>query len=215
MDLTRQSYESKKSVDRHDTTELRAGEEYIVRIMNANEGKVLDIGCGTGRFTAYLKNGVGIDYADAMIERAKLRYPMIPFHKMDVRRMAFKDKSFDGAVFTFFGLDMLYPERDRSLALTEIRRVLKPGSYFAFATHTHTERPNLLSGRKFVKKLLGWAATLWLRLPPQYFASWNGGGFYITHMASLAFQARTLKAHGFDVIDTTPIKGGHMIVCRV
>jgi ubiquinone/menaquinone biosynthesis C-methylase UbiE len=58
-DVTRRWYETKKSVDRHDRTGLREGEQYLLN--KDLSGKVLDLGCGTGRFTPNLANGVGID----------------------------------------------------------------------------------------------------------------------------------------------------------
>ncbi len=53
-----------------------------------NFTKILDIGCGKGSFTQYLKKNnndvTAIDLSDAAIKRARARYPDIKFEKMDI-----------------------------------------------------------------------------------------------------------------------------------
>lgn len=102
-------------------------------------GLTLDIGCGTGRTTNYLiKKGfptIGIDYSEAMIKHAKKKFQKIEFVVMNACRMDFPDRNFDNALFSFNGLDCVYPYEKRILCLKEIYRVVKKNGVFAFSTH--------------------------------------------------------------------------------
>ena len=104
---------------------------------------LLDIGCGGGRTTAHLLplvgRYVGFDYAAAMVEACRARFaghkPAAELLHADARDLSrFSDGAFDIALFSFNGLDTLAHD-DRSLALSEIRRVLALGGFFAYSTH--------------------------------------------------------------------------------
>lgn len=104
---------------------------------------MLDIGVGAGRTTPYfaglVKEYIGIDYSEKMISRCRERFAgateNVHFRVCDVRSMAmFDDSSFDLVWFSFNGLDNM-PHSDRLVALKEIYRIGKPGSYFCFSTH--------------------------------------------------------------------------------
>ncbi|MGD9930519.1 MAG: class I SAM-dependent methyltransferase [Mangrovibacterium sp.] len=93
-------------------------------------GEMLEIGCGTGHWTAFFsEHGFRItatDVADEMMNLAKEKaLPDVQFLTADVRQLPFADHSFDQvAVITaleFCG--------DVELAFTEIKRVLKPGGW--------------------------------------------------------------------------------------
>lgn len=100
---------------------------------------VLDLGCGTGRTTKPLMDiglqPIGIDISDKMIHEAKLRFPDIDFLIGDASELNFKNETFDYVLFSFNGLDYIYPESKRIMALKEIHRVLKPEGIFIFSSH--------------------------------------------------------------------------------
>lgn len=104
----------------------------------------LELGCGTGRIAFGLwelgyRRLLGVDLARDMVEEARrinrvLEYG-VSFRVADAARLPFGDGEFDGAIFGFNGL-MTIPRRDhRRAALREIRRVTRPGAWFAFTTH--------------------------------------------------------------------------------
>ena len=107
-------------------------------------GAVLDIGCGAGRTTvgiyeAGYRGVTGLDLSNTMIEAARCtaaeRGLPIRFDVGDAASMPYADASFDGALFSAQGF-MCIPGRERRLkVLTEVRRVLQPGSHFVFTTH--------------------------------------------------------------------------------
>ncbi len=96
--------------------------------------RVLDLACGTGVVSAAAAGRwaqpVGLDFAAAMLEIASAAHPGIRFEKGDAEALPFADASFDAAVSNF-GVHH-FPDPVR--ALTEARRVLRPGGRIAFTS---------------------------------------------------------------------------------
>lgn len=92
---------------------------------------VLDVGCGTGISASAFKDAfpadqvVGLDIAPQMVRIARRRDPSgaCRFLLGDACRMPLSDASVDAVA----GHSFLYLVPDRSAALREIRRVLRPG----------------------------------------------------------------------------------------
>jgi len=95
--------------------------------------KVLDMGCGSGRYTCALarlgaKRVTGIDYGDSGLEKAKElaksnRIKNVTFVKGSILRMPFKDEEFD---FVFNNGVFQHSESIKK-AMKELYRVLKKG----------------------------------------------------------------------------------------
>lgn len=95
--------------------------------------RVLELGCGDGHF--WIENrdripaGLDItlsDFSEGMLDQARqnLKYqtPLFQFKVIDAQFIPYEDESFD----VILACHMLYHVPDRSKALSEIRRVLKP-----------------------------------------------------------------------------------------
>ncbi len=102
-------------------------------------GRVLEIGCGNGANFGYYADGttdlVATDPDPYMIERAarlaaQLGRP-IDVRQAPAEELPFEDASFDTVVSTL----VMCTVRDPAKALTEVRRVLKPGGQFRFFEH--------------------------------------------------------------------------------
>jgi SAM-dependent methyltransferase len=98
----------------------------------AAQGAVaLDLCCGQGNVTeALVARGcatTGLDFSAAMIDRARARVPDADFRQGDAQSLPFEDGSFD-IVVSNFGLCHV---PDQQKALSEVRRVLRPGGRFA------------------------------------------------------------------------------------
>jgi ubiquinone/menaquinone biosynthesis C-methylase UbiE len=101
---------------------------------------MLDIGVGTGRTTLNLapecRSYVGLDYSEAMVAEGRKacdnRYSIIHADARDMHQIG--GESCDFVLFSFNGLDYV-SHQDRLDILTEIRRVCRPGAFFAFSTH--------------------------------------------------------------------------------
>ena len=139
--MNRKKYESKNVVSSYIKMTLQNPEVMIlVEHRESIVGKhILDIGCGSGRTTAILKNlssgYIGIDYSVTMIESCRERFNDVSFAVSDVRKMSeFRDEEFDFIMFSFNGLDSINHD-DRLKGLREIRRVLKQNGLFVFSSH--------------------------------------------------------------------------------
>jgi len=126
---------------------LWLSEEKIFRKVFSPNDSILELGCGTGRIAVGLyeigyEKVFATDYSRKMVARAKsivdlLGYP-INFGVQDATKLDFADQVFDGAIFGFNGLMQIPGEAARQTALTEIHRVLRPGSWFVFTAHDRT-----------------------------------------------------------------------------
>ena len=134
------SYETPQQLAVYDTERLQPVERQIFKeVFSGTPLRVLDLGCGTGRTTVHLKqlghDVVGVDLSSAMINRAREKHPDIDFRVMNATELEFTDASFDAALFSFNGLDCIYPEAKRWQAVAEVRRVLRPAGRFVLSSH--------------------------------------------------------------------------------
>ncbi len=118
-----------------------------------SEARVLDVGCGEGRFAAELaragREAVGIDVAEEPLRRARARHPAL-----DVRRVPpegswpLQDASFDAV----WAGEVIEHVADTAGWLSEVRRVLRSGGSLVVSTPAHDRLARLalgLSARAF------------------------------------------------------------------
>ena len=106
-------------------------------------GTVLDAGCGTGRDTTnFINHGydaIGADFSDGMLEEARRRHPTVPFVRMDLRSLTFKENTFD-AVWSCGSMHHI-PKSSADTVLSGFNRVLKVGGVlFVTVVEGHGER---------------------------------------------------------------------------
>jgi SAM-dependent methyltransferase len=94
--------------------------------------RLLDVATGPGFVAAAAATRgasvTALDFSAAMIERAQLFHPAIPFREGDAEALPFDDRSFDAVVMNFGLLHLARPEA----AIAEAQRVLVPGGRYAF-----------------------------------------------------------------------------------
>ncbi len=106
--------------------------EALAREGDLTGRRVLDVGCGTGRFAAALSDRAkvwGVDQSTEMLDVARVRAPAVRFKHASVDALPFKDGWFERATM-WLVVHLL----DRPRAYAEIRRVLAPGGRIAVAT---------------------------------------------------------------------------------
>lgn len=122
------------------------GEQAINRLAVPRDGRVLDVGCGSGwasrLFAQLASNGrvAGIDISDEMIavaQKSSEAFSNVEFRVASAERLPFKDGEFTHA----FSMESLYYYEDMSVALREIRRVLQPGGVFVNVVDLYEENP--------------------------------------------------------------------------
>ncbi|NJE04672.1 methyltransferase domain-containing protein [Thermococcus sp. M36] len=119
--------------------ERRAFSRYRERAVRLAEGKVLEVGIGTGKNLPYYPEGVeviGIDFSRGMLEKAEKRRKELGLKNirllhMDVQNLEFEDNTFDTVVSTFVFCTVPDPVK----GLREVYRVLKPGGKAIFLEH--------------------------------------------------------------------------------
>jgi SAM-dependent methyltransferase len=100
--------------------------QVLTRLLGEGSGLLLDVGCGTGGFTAALAERgwdvTGVDISEDMLRRARERG--VRTVQADATSLPFEDASFDAAVSVLTNTDL----DDLSAVVAEIVRVLRPGT---------------------------------------------------------------------------------------
>lgn len=142
----------------------RMGRERAVTAINTRQGRVLEVGVGTGlSLSSYAPHLSvwGIDYSEDMLEIARRRVEaenlaqVQELRQMDARSLDFPDAQFDTVVAMY--LVSVVPEPERVMA--EIARVCKPGGQVIIVNHFARERGVLAWVERLFAPLadkLGW-----------------------------------------------------------
>lgn len=122
----------------------RIGRSSAVHVINAREGRVLEVGVGTGLslpdYGSHLEV-VGIDLAPEMLAKARQRVAnrqldnVTGLHEMDASALSFEDASFDTVVAMYVMTVVPDPET----VMCELARVVKPGGEVLLVNHFSQE----------------------------------------------------------------------------
>ncbi len=155
---------------------------------------VLDIACGPGYVAAFAseKGAVvtGIDFSNAMIQKAKTLHPKIDFQVMDAEELQFSDGIFDIILMNFGILHLAKPEQ----AIVEAFRVLKPKGKFLF---TVWDKPERSIAFDLILSALKEEGNLNVSLPegPEFFK-----------FSDLNTSKEILSNTGFDIVEAKQIE---------
>jgi ubiquinone/menaquinone biosynthesis C-methylase UbiE len=121
------------------------------------EGEVLEIAVGTGRNLPYYPDGLrlsGVELSPAMLEIARTRARElgreIDLRVGDAQALEFPDESFDSVVCT---LSLCTIPDDRA-AVTEVRRVLRPGGRFLLLEHVRSPLLPIRTAERLLEPLM-------------------------------------------------------------
>lgn len=93
------------------------------------DATILDVGCGPGQFSKYLRdeghNITGIDISSRMLDIARKKVSGVLFKNMDMEDMTFNNETFDGLLAAYSLIHI--PSKDTLKVLKEFKRVLRPG----------------------------------------------------------------------------------------
>jgi len=103
--------------------------------------RVLDGACGTGDLAVIASKAgatvTGLDFSEAMLERARRKAPGLEWIRGDLLALPFDDDSFDAATVGFGVRNVA----DLPGAIAELRRVLRPGGRVAILEITRPRGP--------------------------------------------------------------------------
>jgi ubiquinone/menaquinone biosynthesis C-methylase UbiE len=113
------------------------------RVASKAGGRVLELGCGTGRVSMPLARAgidlVGVDRSAPMLERARRRITKPPSHhttkslrlvRADIRQLPFAGRTFAMVLAPYGILQSLIRPRDLKATLAAVARVIAPGGTF-------------------------------------------------------------------------------------
>lgn len=116
------------------------GRKHAVEVINQRQGRVLEVGVGTGLslgdYRPHLEI-VGIDLSPEMLEKARERVDedrlanVAGLHEMDAGELAFPDATFDTTVAMYVMTVVPDPEK----VMRELARVTKPGGEVILVNH--------------------------------------------------------------------------------
>ena len=173
--------------------------------------RVLDLAAGTGTSSVpLLASGaqvVSADFSLGMLAQGRRQYPQVQFVAADALRLPFADESFDAATMSF-GLRNV---SDLDLALSELRRVVRPGGRLVICEFSTPTNPVL---RTLYQRYLASA----VRRVAQMFASNPSAYEYLADSIAAwpeqsALAAR-LQALGWQQVQWRNLTGGIVAVHR-
>jgi phosphatidylethanolamine/phosphatidyl-N-methylethanolamine N-methyltransferase len=125
------------------------GRKHAVQLINRSQGRVLEVGVGTGlSLPAYRPQLeiVGIDLSPEMLERARERVAeegltnVTGLHEMDAGELRFPDASFDTVVAMYVMTVVPDPEK----VMRELARVCRPGGEVILVNHFSAAEESML-----------------------------------------------------------------------
>mgnify|MGYP000974194645 CR=1 FL=1 len=106
----------------------------IYKILIPEGYRILELGCGEGDLLNDLKPscGVGIDFSDKMIEKAKAKHPNLQFFEYDVHDIPLEDK-FDYIILS----DLINDVFDVQLLFRNLRKFCTESTRIVFNFYSH------------------------------------------------------------------------------
>ncbi len=136
-----------------EATGLRAWRE---KLAAGARGRVLDVGCGTGRNLPLFPSGtkvIGLDPARDPLRKARRRAPGVSLVRGSAEALPFRDGAFDTVVSGLVFCSVPDPLR----GLAEVKRVLAPGGRLRMMEHVRSGSRPFARVQDLIQPLWTWA----------------------------------------------------------
>lgn len=105
---------------------------------NKDKGALIDLGCGPGQTTRYLKDAgqtdiTGLDLSPEMISQAKNLHPDIDFQTGDMLNLTFLENTY-GSSIAFYSIVHFHPDQLIQV-FRQIHHILKPNAQLLLSFH--------------------------------------------------------------------------------
>ncbi|MBI3824164.1 MAG: methyltransferase domain-containing protein [Planctomycetes bacterium] len=176
-------------------------------------GKIIDLGCGTGRLSITLAQQgyqpVGVDLSPEMLKvaRAKadalgLTIPWVCANLVELGALA--DQSFDHAACLFSTLGLIVGAEARRRVVEHAHRLLRPGGVFVVHVHNRWFNAWTRFGRRLLlSELIG--SWLGRRASGDYDGIAPGYGKLTIHLFTRREIVGLLRSVGFDIVEVRPL----------
>jgi ubiquinone/menaquinone biosynthesis C-methylase UbiE len=177
-------------------------------------GRLLDLGCGTGRLLLpFARRGfrvVGIDLSEEMLKTTRRRAAeadvAVELVRANIVELGiFRDASFEYAACLFSTLGMVVGREERRRVVAHVYRLLRPGGTFVLHVHNRWFNAWNRPGRAWlvanaVRSSLGIEASGDRTMPVH-----QGVAGLTLHLFTRAETVRLLRAAGFEVVQVRPL----------
>jgi ubiquinone/menaquinone biosynthesis C-methylase UbiE len=203
------------------TTRREIWEELRFLFENLKEGeKVLDLGCGNGRWYKVFKEKkvdyFGIDNSEKLIEIAKENFPEAKFFVGDALNLPFQDDFFD-KVYSIALLHHIPSGEFRTRVLSEAKRVLKPGGILILTSwRIRRWREIFILVKHTFLKLIGISKLDFKDI----FLPWGKKTLRYYHCFSKKELENLLKKAGFEILESGVVKNkrgnrqNYYLICK-
>ncbi|MDD5738891.1 MAG: methyltransferase domain-containing protein [Candidatus Pacebacteria bacterium] len=170
--------------------------------------KVLDLGCGNGRYVDFIKKNkgqyYGLDNSEQLIKIAKQKYPQEDFQVGDALGLPFEDNFFD-KIYSIAVLHHIPSKEFRLEFLQESKRVLKNGGIFVLTVWKPKDKQERGLGLVFfLKKIFGLSKLDFRDVVEPWFGNNEGERYF--HCFVKVELIRLLQQAGFEILKSGVIK---------